>query len=77
MAALRAITVLAARATSAERIDVLNVLFAAIRHRAGVRVAPPTSTSHHAEVVTAACALVALRPRAGTGEKYYSLFKTR
>lgn len=69
MATVRAVTMLAARATSAERLNVLNVLLAAIRHRAGVRVTPPTSTSHYAEVVTAACALVAMRPRAGTGKE--------
>lgn len=70
MATVRAVPMLAARATSAKRLNILDVLLAAVRHRAGVRVAPPTSTSHYAEVVTAACALVAMRPRAGTGKKY-------
>lgn len=70
MATVRAVTVLAARAAGAERLNLLDVLLAAIRHRAGVRVAPSTSTSHYAEVVTAARALVAMRPRAGTGKNY-------
>lgn len=76
MAAVRAVALLAARVASEEGLVVLHVLLAAVRARARLPAAHPTSTADDAAAVAAACALVAVRHGAAAGKYLFASITT-